>query len=183
MVSDGAEFTVGNIEKLFEEASQNTKVKLERWVKYYNRRRREVNIKAGSSDSSGSDYQSSSFEEDRPRLDQSQSFRNSESGERRGEQEKKTSHTGNQGGKRKSEINKRKRSIRSKKSFIELYNKTKSRHEATGFKRRNPSSRSVGPQRKRNRGPERQLNKRGLPSSSNSNCPLNKKIQQSEASF
>ncbi|GFW53332.1 hypothetical protein TNCV_4075531 [Trichonephila clavipes] len=55
-------------------------------------------MEVGSSDSSGSGYQSSSFREDRPRLDQSQSFRNSESGERQGEQEKKTSLNGDQGG-------------------------------------------------------------------------------------
>ncbi|GFY79508.1 hypothetical protein TNIN_251 [Trichonephila inaurata madagascariensis] len=83
-----------------------------------------------------------------------------------------------------SEIYKCKRSIRSKESSIGLYNKTKkSRHEVSGCKRRNPSSRSEGPQRKRNRGPERQLNKRGLPSSSNPKCPLNKKLRQSEVSL
>ncbi|GFW62568.1 hypothetical protein TNCV_85701 [Trichonephila clavipes] len=110
MVSNRAEFTVGNIEKLFEEDRQNAQVKHEKWAKYYNRRRRNVKIKceftirksdvvieAGSSDSSGSVFQSSSFEEDRPRLDQSQSIRSSESGERRGEKEKKTRLTGNQG--------------------------------------------------------------------------------------
>ncbi|GFU54096.1 retrovirus-related Pol polyprotein from transposon 17.6 [Trichonephila clavipes] len=45
MVSDGAEFTVGNIKKLFKEAKQNTRVKHEKYAKYYNRRRRDVNIK------------------------------------------------------------------------------------------------------------------------------------------
>ncbi|GFX19660.1 uncharacterized protein TNCV_2075681 [Trichonephila clavipes] len=45
MVSDGAEFTVGGIEKIFKEARNNTKVKHKKWEKYYNRRRREVNIK------------------------------------------------------------------------------------------------------------------------------------------
>ncbi|GFX40169.1 uncharacterized protein TNCV_4318041 [Trichonephila clavipes] len=45
MVSDGAEFEVGNIEKLFKKARQNTKVKQEKWAKYYNRRRRDVNIR------------------------------------------------------------------------------------------------------------------------------------------
>ncbi|GFY74459.1 hypothetical protein TNIN_408141, partial [Trichonephila inaurata madagascariensis] len=56
-------------------------------------------------------------------------------------------------------------------------------HVVTGCKRRNPSSNSKGPQRKKNRGPERQLNKRGLPSSSNLNCHLNKKLRQSEESI
>ncbi|GFW50954.1 retrovirus-related Pol polyprotein from transposon 17.6 [Trichonephila clavipes] len=45
MVSDGAEFTMSDIEKLFEEARHNTKVKHEKWAKYYNRRKRDVNIK------------------------------------------------------------------------------------------------------------------------------------------
>ncbi|GFT72792.1 hypothetical protein TNCV_406831 [Trichonephila clavipes] len=45
MVSDGAEFAVGNIEKWFKEAKHNTRVKLKKLVKYYNRRRRDVNIK------------------------------------------------------------------------------------------------------------------------------------------
>ncbi|GFT17035.1 uncharacterized protein TNCV_4737801 [Trichonephila clavipes] len=124
MVLYGAEFVVGNIEKLFKEDRQNTRVKHEKWAKYYNKKRRDVNIKAGrratvnidqvriyhqrksdervieveSSVRSGLDYQSSSSEENRPILDQSQGFRSSESGERRGEQEKKISLTGNQGG-------------------------------------------------------------------------------------
>ncbi|GFX48509.1 retrovirus-related Pol polyprotein from transposon 412 [Trichonephila clavipes] len=45
MVSDGTEFAVGDIEILFEEARQNTETKHEKWKKYYNRRRREVQIK------------------------------------------------------------------------------------------------------------------------------------------
>ncbi|GFW22635.1 hypothetical protein TNCV_2764471 [Trichonephila clavipes] len=39
MVSGGAEFAVGDIEILFEEARRNTKAKIEKWEKYYNRRR------------------------------------------------------------------------------------------------------------------------------------------------
>ncbi|GFU51580.1 uncharacterized protein TNCV_82131 [Trichonephila clavipes] len=45
MVSDGMEFAVGDIERLFEEARQNTETKQEKWKKYYNRRRRDVQIK------------------------------------------------------------------------------------------------------------------------------------------
>ncbi|GFS82279.1 retrovirus-related Pol polyprotein from transposon 297 [Trichonephila clavipes] len=45
MVSDGMEFAVGDIERLFEEATRNTKAKHEKWEKYYNRRRRDVQIK------------------------------------------------------------------------------------------------------------------------------------------
>ncbi|GFX36473.1 retrovirus-related Pol polyprotein from transposon 412 [Trichonephila clavipes] len=45
IVSDGTEFAVGDIERLFEEARRNTKAKHEKWEKYYNRRRRDVQIK------------------------------------------------------------------------------------------------------------------------------------------
>ncbi|GFX67088.1 uncharacterized protein TNCV_590041 [Trichonephila clavipes] len=45
MVSDGTEFAVEDIERLFEEARRNTKAKHEKLEKYYNRRRRDVQIK------------------------------------------------------------------------------------------------------------------------------------------
>ncbi|GFW54036.1 uncharacterized protein TNCV_3828441 [Trichonephila clavipes] len=45
MVSDGTEFAVGDIERLFEEARRNTKTKHEKWEKDYNRRRLDVQIK------------------------------------------------------------------------------------------------------------------------------------------
>ncbi|GFY13723.1 uncharacterized protein TNCV_4960931 [Trichonephila clavipes] len=45
MVSDGTEFAVGYIKRLFEEARRNTESKHEKWKKYYNRRRRDVRIK------------------------------------------------------------------------------------------------------------------------------------------
>ncbi|GFU77248.1 uncharacterized protein TNCV_4126251 [Trichonephila clavipes] len=45
MVSDGTEFIVGDIERLFEEARRSTKAKHEKWEKYYNRRRCDVRIK------------------------------------------------------------------------------------------------------------------------------------------
>ncbi|GFS56054.1 uncharacterized protein TNCV_1650131 [Trichonephila clavipes] len=45
MVSDGTEFAVGDIERLFEEARRNTETTQEKWKKYYNRRRRDVQIK------------------------------------------------------------------------------------------------------------------------------------------
>ncbi|GFV63253.1 retrovirus-related Pol polyprotein from transposon 412 [Trichonephila clavipes] len=44
MVSDGTEFAVGDIERLFEEARRNIETKHENWKKY-NRRRRDVQIK------------------------------------------------------------------------------------------------------------------------------------------
>ncbi|GFW29755.1 uncharacterized protein TNCV_3936221 [Trichonephila clavipes] len=45
MVTDGTEFAVVDIERLFEEARRNTKAKHEKWKKYYNRRRVDVQIK------------------------------------------------------------------------------------------------------------------------------------------
>ncbi|GFU75927.1 uncharacterized protein TNCV_2087651 [Trichonephila clavipes] len=42
---DGAEYVRGNIEKLFDEARQNMRKQHETWEKYYNQKRREVNIK------------------------------------------------------------------------------------------------------------------------------------------
>ncbi|GFS78975.1 uncharacterized protein TNCV_4342091 [Trichonephila clavipes] len=189
MVTDGAEFVVGNIEKLFKETRQNTRVKHEKWVKYYNKRRREANIrvndlvlvethpissatrkrwsqnsnqslrvlivlsarnnviwKAGrrltvnidqvriyhqrksdegvvevdSSVSSGSEYQSNSLEENRPKLNRSQGFRSSESGERQVEQGEKTSLEGNKSGRREQQVNKRKRSSGFNESSIGL---------------------------------------------------------------
>ncbi|GFX14065.1 hypothetical protein TNCV_612701 [Trichonephila clavipes] len=87
--------------------------------------------------SSGSVYQSSSFEENRHRLDQSQGFRSSEPSERWGQ-------------------------------------------EVTGCKRRNPSSRSEGPQRKRNKISDREINKRKLPSLATSNWPLPPKRRESK---
>ncbi|GFY31539.1 uncharacterized protein TNCV_4693831 [Trichonephila clavipes] len=46
MVSEfGTEFAVGDIEKLFDEARRNTKAKYEKWAKYYDRRRQDVQIK------------------------------------------------------------------------------------------------------------------------------------------
>ncbi|GFT20899.1 uncharacterized protein TNCV_3130581 [Trichonephila clavipes] len=45
MVSDGTEFAVGDIERLFQEARRNAKAKHEKWEKYYNRHRRDMQIK------------------------------------------------------------------------------------------------------------------------------------------
>ncbi|GFU76799.1 retrovirus-related Pol polyprotein from transposon RE1 [Trichonephila clavipes] len=45
IISDGTEFAVGDIERLFDEARRNTKAKHEKWAKYYDRRRRNVQIK------------------------------------------------------------------------------------------------------------------------------------------
>ncbi|GFV81892.1 hypothetical protein TNCV_1057791 [Trichonephila clavipes] len=47
MVSDGTEFAVGDIENRFDEARKNTMAKHEKWVKYYNRQRRDVVVVVG----------------------------------------------------------------------------------------------------------------------------------------
>ncbi|GFT41482.1 uncharacterized protein TNCV_3942441 [Trichonephila clavipes] len=44
-VTEGAEYVGRNIEKLFDEARQNMRKQHKHWAKYYNRKRREVNIK------------------------------------------------------------------------------------------------------------------------------------------
>ncbi|GFW58692.1 uncharacterized protein TNCV_378751 [Trichonephila clavipes] len=44
-VTEGAEYVGRNIEKLFDEARQNMRKQHKNWGKYYNRKRREVNIK------------------------------------------------------------------------------------------------------------------------------------------
>ncbi|GFV97250.1 hypothetical protein TNCV_155671 [Trichonephila clavipes] len=44
-VTEGAEYVGRNTEKLFEEARQNMRKQHKTWEKYYNRKRREVNIK------------------------------------------------------------------------------------------------------------------------------------------
>ncbi|GFT41029.1 uncharacterized protein NPIL_437791 [Nephila pilipes] len=41
----GEDLVGGNIEKLFEEARRNTKINQDKWAKYYNKRRREVDVK------------------------------------------------------------------------------------------------------------------------------------------
>ncbi|GFY04940.1 uncharacterized protein TNCV_2175961 [Trichonephila clavipes] len=102
MVSDGAEFasvlSVGNNNVVIWKAKRRTTVNIDQVRIYYQRKSDEGVIEVESSVSRGSEYQSSSLEENRPILDQSKGLRSSESGERRGEQGKNTSLTGNQGG-------------------------------------------------------------------------------------
>ncbi|GFT39756.1 retrovirus-related Pol polyprotein from transposon gypsy [Trichonephila clavipes] len=45
ILSDGTEFAVVDIERLFDEARRSTKAKHEKWAKYYDRRRRDVQVK------------------------------------------------------------------------------------------------------------------------------------------
>ncbi|GFS92650.1 uncharacterized protein TNCV_1160951 [Trichonephila clavipes] len=47
-VTDSAEYVGGNIEKLFDEARQNMQRQHKTWEKYYNRKRRMVNIKVNN---------------------------------------------------------------------------------------------------------------------------------------
>ncbi|GFX01457.1 uncharacterized protein TNCV_1864311 [Trichonephila clavipes] len=85
MVSNGTEFAVGDIEKLFDEARGNTKAKHEKWAEYYDRLRKsdKMEIRTSSSDSNSSRYKSSNFEGMQPRSNESQYSRKNESGERR----------------------------------------------------------------------------------------------------
>ncbi|GFW91313.1 uncharacterized protein TNCV_737281 [Trichonephila clavipes] len=87
MVSEGTEFAVGDIERLFEETRRNTKAKHEKWEKYYNRRRRDVQVKVriyrhrkcdeteirtGSSDNNSLCDESSGFDRVQRRSNESQ---------------------------------------------------------------------------------------------------------------
>ncbi|GFW44215.1 uncharacterized protein TNCV_2636131 [Trichonephila clavipes] len=69
-------------------AGKRTTVNIDQVRIPHQRKSDEKVIVARSSDSTGLDYQSSCFQEDRHRIDQLQSFRISESGGQRGEQEK-----------------------------------------------------------------------------------------------
>ncbi|GFW56257.1 retrovirus-related Pol polyprotein from transposon 17.6 [Trichonephila clavipes] len=53
MVSDGTELALGDIGRLFDEARRNTMAKLEKWAKYYDRRRRDMQIKVNTTDKCG----------------------------------------------------------------------------------------------------------------------------------
>ncbi|GFS83927.1 uncharacterized protein TNCV_2363581 [Trichonephila clavipes] len=172
MVSEGTEFVVGDIEKLFEEARKNTKVKHEKWAKYYNRRRRDVRIrikseyiikgsdenviKVGSSVNRGSGYQASSLYGVRPRSYWSQNSKNSESGERG----KMTGLKKDQGDRGKTGNDKCNSNVGSKESSLQICSWTKkSRKEVMGYKRSIHTSRSGGSEGKRSKGPVRQGDK------------------------
>ncbi|GFT49093.1 hypothetical protein TNCV_3262011 [Trichonephila clavipes] len=134
-------------------------------------------IEVESSVSSGSEYQASRLEENRPR--------SREFGEQRGEQGKKKNLTGNQSGRKEQPVNKRKRSIGSKESLVGLTKQQhkKSRQEVTGYKRRTPQSRSAGSEGKKTRKLGRKTHKRVLSSSSTSTKPLKKRIRESKESL
>ncbi|GFY23153.1 hypothetical protein TNCV_3763931 [Trichonephila clavipes] len=56
IVSDGTKIAVGDIERLYEEARRNRKAKHEKWEKYYNRHRRDVQIKVRRTRKEGSEH-------------------------------------------------------------------------------------------------------------------------------
>ncbi|GFT49071.1 hypothetical protein TNCV_3261851 [Trichonephila clavipes] len=93
-------------------AGRRTTVNIDQVRSYLQRKSDEGVIEVEISVSSGSEYQSSCLEENRPR--------SREFGEQRGMQGKKTNLTGNQSGRKEQPVNKRKRSIGSKESLVGL---------------------------------------------------------------
>ncbi|GFT29550.1 uncharacterized protein TNCV_3216211 [Trichonephila clavipes] len=174
MVSDGTEFAVGDIERLFEEARRNTKAKHEKWEKYYNRHRRDVQIKVkiyrhrkcdeteigtGNSDNGSLHDESSGFDRVQRRSNKSQ------------DGEKHTNKTNKRGP--------RIRSIPSSWSEKGRMIK-KSKKERLGYKRSH-ESRSGGPERKVQKGSEHKVPKRNLSSNdTNSVLPKNRKKSRRE---
>ncbi|GFS62765.1 uncharacterized protein TNCV_3201991 [Trichonephila clavipes] len=165
-VSDGTEFAVGDIERLFEEARRNTETKHENWKKYYNRRRRDVQIKVriyrhrkcdeteigtGNSDDGSLHDESSGFDR----------------GQRR-------SNDSRDGKKKGSEINTS--SWSEKDRMIK-----RGKKERLPYKRSH-ESRSGGPERKVQKGSEHRVNKRNLSSNdTNSDLPkFRKKSRRKE---
>ncbi|GFX60824.1 uncharacterized protein TNCV_4978001 [Trichonephila clavipes] len=164
MVSDGTEFAVGDIERLFEEARRNTETKHEKWKKYYNRRRRDVQIKVriyrhrkcdeteigtGSSDNGSLHDEASGFDRVQRRSNDSRD------------------------GKKKGSIPS---SWSEKDRMIK-----KGKNQKLGYKRAN-ESRSGGPERKVRKGSEHRVPKRNLSSNdTNSVFPnIRKKSRREE---
>ncbi|GFX06522.1 uncharacterized protein TNCV_3017561 [Trichonephila clavipes] len=145
MVSDGTEFAVGDIERLFEEARQNTKAKHEKWEKYYNRRRRDVQIESQDGKKKGSEV-------------------------KRELEEKGLGFKNDQGEKQTNKTNKRGPVISSiPSSWSEKSRMIKrSKNERLGYKRSH-ESRSGGPERKVQKGSEHRVPKRALSSNDRTN--------------
>ncbi|GFV82311.1 uncharacterized protein TNCV_3443011 [Trichonephila clavipes] len=127
-VSDGTEFAVRDIERLFEEAIRNTETKHEKWKKYYNRRRRDVQIKVriyrhrkcdeteigtGSSDNGSLRDESSDFDGVQRRSNDSGDGKKKGSEVKRELEEKGLSFRNDQGEKHTNKTNKRGPLIRS----------------------------------------------------------------------
>ncbi|GFU25500.1 uncharacterized protein K02A2.6 [Trichonephila clavipes] len=181
MVSEGTEFAVGDIERLFEEARRNTETKHENWKKYYNRRRCDVQIKVriyrhrkcdeteigtGSSDNGSLHDESSGFDRVQRRSNDSRDGKKKGSEVKRELEEKGLSFRNNQGEKHTNKTNKRGppliRSIPSSWSEKGRMIK-KSKNQKLGYKRAN-ESRSGGPERKVRKGSEHRVLKRNLSS-------------------
>ncbi|GFX56923.1 uncharacterized protein TNCV_3566951 [Trichonephila clavipes] len=158
MVLDGTEFAVGDIERLFEEARRNTKTKHEKWEKYYNRRRRDVQIKirleyivigkcdetkigTGNSDNGSLHDESSSFD--------------------RGQRRSNDSRDGKKKGSIPSSWSEKDRMIK------------RGKKERLPYKRSH-ESRSGGPERKVQKGSEHRVPKRALSSNNRTNYNLPK---------
>ncbi|GFT28155.1 uncharacterized protein TNCV_645281 [Trichonephila clavipes] len=141
-------------------------------------------VDADSSISRRSEYQSNSSEWSRSRLDQSQVFRSSESGERQVEKRKKTSVARNKSGRREQWVNKRKRTSGSNESPIGLGQQQyiKRIQEVRRCKRKVPSSLSEEPYRKR-RPPIREAHKRELMSSNVSTERVKKRGRKMKENF
>ncbi|GFY52846.1 hypothetical protein TNIN_438841 [Trichonephila inaurata madagascariensis] len=89
-----------------------------------------------------------------------------------------------QGDRRKTGNDKRKRNVGSKESSLQISSRIKkSRKEVMVYKRSIPTSWSRGPERKRGKGPVTQVDKRRLTSSANSSNHSRKNFQQAEASI
>ncbi|GFX24066.1 uncharacterized protein TNCV_2435591 [Trichonephila clavipes] len=171
MVSDGTEFAVGDIERLFEEARRNTETKHENWKKYYNRRRREVQIKIrfeyiviGNVRRRRYEQvvESSGFDRVQRRSNESQDGKKKGSEVKRELEGKWLSFRNNQGEKHTNKTNKRGPLIRSTPSSSSEKGRMikRSKNERLGYKRSN-ESRSGGPERKVQKGSEHRVNKRG----------------------
>ncbi|GFY05075.1 uncharacterized protein TNCV_562071 [Trichonephila clavipes] len=178
MLSDGTEFAVGDIERLFEEARRNTKTKHEKWKKYYNRRRRDVQIQVriyrhrkfdkmeigtGSSDNGNLRDESSGFDRVQRRSNDSRDGKKKGSEVKRELEEKGLSFRNNHGEKRTNKTNKRGPLIRSIPSSWSEKGRMikKSKKERLVYKRSH-ESRSGGPERKVQKGSEHRVPKRNL---------------------
>ncbi|GFY31729.1 uncharacterized protein TNCV_4200381 [Trichonephila clavipes] len=170
MVSDGTEFAVGDIERLFEEVRRNAKIKHEKWEKYYNRRRRDVQIKVriyrhrkcdeteirtGNSDNGSLRDESSCFDRVQRRSNESQDGKKKRSEVKRELEEKGLSFRNNKSEKHTNKTNKRGPLIRSIPSSWSEKGRMikKSKNERLGYKRSN-ESRPGGPERKVQKGSE-----------------------------
>ncbi|GFW50841.1 uncharacterized protein TNCV_3591231 [Trichonephila clavipes] len=201
MVSDGMEFAVGYIERFFEDSRRNTKAKHEKWEKYYNRRRRDVQIKVdqfriyrhrkcdetvigtGSLDSGSWRDEWSGFDRVQRRSNELQDDKKKGSEVKSELEEKGLSFKNDQGEKHTNKTNKRGQLIRSILSSLSEKNRRikRSKNEMLGYKRSHePGSR--GPERKIQKGSEHRVPKRALSSNykTNSNMPKFRKKSRRE---